>query len=313
MESGSLGYFIFIYEKFATAENQSSRHIGSVVFAVTKFDNFLGGVTDINTVEDEDLRRYIRHLQQELKWSCHPTINPTHGILTDNSIASYVRNIKSFWAWLKREDFISNNPLQRVKTPDTTERIVDPLSPETVTRLLKVIPRNEYKGNRDSCIITTLYGTGQRISELLYLPKDNINFDTGQITVIGKGKKERSLFMSPSVFKALYKYSVKYRPDIPSSYFFIHEDGRPITRFNFEHRMQTYVKRAGITTACTPHILRYSFAIQFLRNGGDPFTLQQILGHSTMEMTRRYLKIASSDVEVKMKQFSPAEQLGIRF
>ena len=187
------------------------------------------------------------------------------------------------------------------------------MTPADVTKLLKAIPRNDYKGYRDSCIITTLYGTGQRISEILCLPKDNLNFDTGQITVIGKGKKERSLFMSPTVFKAIYKYSLNHRPNLPSYYFFIHEDGRPLTRYYFEHRMQAYVKNAGMTTICTPHILRYSYAIQFLRNGGDPFTLQKILGHSTMEMTRRYSKIADSDVETKMKQYSPAEQLGVKF
>lgn len=312
METGKLGNFIFIYEKFATAENKSPRTIETVKYAVTKFDHFLGGSTDIQTIEAEDLRRYIRYLQQQSKWTGHPTISQDHGTLSDNSIASYVRSIRSFWSWLKREKFIVANPFEQVKPPATTERIVDPQTPQDITCLLKVIPSKEYSGYRDSCIILTMYGTGSRISETLDLNKDNINFDSGQIKIVGKGKKERSVFMSANVFKALYKYNAQQRPDVPSNYFFVHKDGRPLTRFYFEHRMHSYVQKAGITSICTPHVLRYSFAIQFLRNGGGIFTLQKILGHSTLEMTRRYSKIANTDVEVKMKQFSPAEQLDIR-
>lgn len=313
MEADKLGNFIFIYEKFATAENKSPRTIETVKYAVTKFDNFLGGCTDVKGVKAEDLREYIRYLQEQPKWFDHPTIKQDHGILTDNAIASYIRSIRSLWSWLKSEKFIDVNPFEEVQPPDITERIVDPLTPEDITKLLKVIPRHKYTGYRDGCIIITMYGTGLRISEVVDLPEDNVNFDSGQIKVIGKGKKERAVYTSASVFKANFKYHSQYRPRVTSNYFFVHEDGRPLTRFYFEHRMQAYVKKAGITTVCTPHILRYSFAIQFLRNGGDPFTLQQILGHSTMEMTRHYLKIANSDVEAEMKQYSPAEQLGVRF
>ena len=98
-----------------------------------------------------------------------------------------------------------------------------------------------------------------------------------------------------------------------SNYFFIHEDGSKLTRFYFEHRMQVYVRRANLSKACSPHILRYSGAIDMLRGGYDQYTLQKILGHTTSEMTRRYLKISDSDVEKTMKLFSPAEQLDIRF
>ena len=189
METGKLGNFIFVYEKFATAENKSPRTIESVKYANTKFNNFLGGVTDIKAVQDEDLRRYIRHLQQQPKWTGHPTINQDHGILSDNAIASYVRSIRSLWSWLKREKFITANPFEQVKPPKTTERIVEPLTPEDVSELLKVIPRKEYTGYRDSCVIMALYGTGVRISEAVDLDKGNVNFNSGQIKVIGKGKK----------------------------------------------------------------------------------------------------------------------------
>ena len=312
METDSLGIFISVYEKFATAENKSPRTIESVIYANTKFNNFLGGVTDIKAVQAEDLRRYIRYLQQQPKWACHPTINQGHGTLSDNAIASYVRSIRSLWSWLKRENFLANNPFEQVNPPATTERIVDPLTPEDITKLLKVIPRHEYTGYRDSCIIVVIYGTGMRITEVVNLFEDSVNFDSGQIKVDGKGKKERFVFMSASVYKPNYKYTTQQRPDVPSKYFFIHKDGRPLTRFYFEHQMHSYVEKSGITKVCTPHILRYSFAIQFLRNGGDIFTLQNILGHSTLEMTRRYVKVANSDVEAKMKAYSPAEQLGVR-
>ena len=312
METDNLGHFISVYEKFAAAENKSPRTIEAVKYAVIKFGNFLGGCTNIEAVQAEDLREYIRHLQEQPRWFGHPTIRQDHDNLSDNAIASYVRSIRSFWAWLKRENFIADNPFEQVKPPATTGRIVEPLTPEDVTKLLKVIPRQKYTGYRDSCVILTMYGTGLRISEVVDLYESNVNLDTGQIKVIGKGKKERSVFMSASVFKALYRYKSQHRPDLSSKYFFVHKDGRPLTRFYFEHRMQSYVEKAGMTTICTPHILRYSFAIQFLRNGGDIFTLQNILGHSTLEMTRRYLKIANSDVEAKMKTYSPAEQLGVR-
>ncbi len=158
-----------------------------------------------------------------------------------------------------------------------------------------------------------MYDTGARVSELLNLPEGNVNFDSGQIKVIGKGKKERTLFMSSKVYKALFKYARQYRSQMTSDCFFTHKDGRPLTRFYFAHRMHEYVKKAGITTVCTPHILRYSYAIQFIRNGGDERTLQSILGHATMEMTRHYAKIAYSDVEKKMKEFSPVALLNIQF
>ena len=130
---------------------------------------------------------------------------------------------------------------------------------------------------------------------------------------MGKGGKERSVFMGPKLYKALFKYYSRWRPKVSSDYFFIHEDGRKLTRFYFAHQMQAYVRKANLSKPCTSHLLRYAGAIELLRNGCDPYTLQQILGHSTMEMTKRYLKIANTDIEKNMKSFSPAEQIDIRF
>jgi site-specific recombinase XerD len=313
MEANDFGCFISVYEKFAQAENKSERTIEAVTGAVSMFDSFLGGDTNPQDIQADDLRRYILHLQERCKWSGHPTIKQDHGQLSSNTVAHHVRHIKSFWSWMCGEGFLEHNTIAQVKTPKETDRAVTPLSSGEVTQLLKVVPRNTHQGYRDSCVILTLYGTTLRISELLGLPLSNVNFTNGQITVVGKGDKERSVFMSPKVYKALFKYYSRWRPKVTSEYFFIHEDGRKLTRFYFEHRMQVYVRKANLTKPCTPHILRYSGAIDLLRNGCDPYNLQQILGHTTMEMTRRYLKIANTDIEKNMKAFSPAEQVDIRF
>ena len=313
METNNLGDFISIYEKFSQAENKSKRTIEAVIACVKKFDSFLGGDTNPQDVTADDLRRYIIHLQERCKWSDHPTIQKNHGNLSSNSVAHHVRHIKAFWSWMYRERFLEHNPLVQVKTPKVTEKSVTPVTNGEVTQVIKVIPQNIHEGYRDSCIITNLYGTLLRISELLALPVANVNFTNGQIKVMGKGAIERSVFMSPKPYKAMYKYYSKWRPKVESNYFFIHSDGRKLTRSYFEHRMQVYVRKANLTKPCAPHLLRYSGALDMLRGGCDQYTLQRILGHTTSEMTRRYLKIADSDVERSMKLFSPAEQLDIRF
>ena len=313
MEANNLGYFISIYGKFAQAENKSDRTIEAMTGAARKFDSFLGGNVDPQDITAGDLRRYILGLQERCKWSGHPTIKQDHGKLSPNTIAHYVRHIKSFWSWMLLEGFIEHNPLAKVKTPKETFKVVNPQTSSEVTQLIKVIPRDTHKGYRDRSIILALYGTLLRISELLDLIVTNINFTSGQIIVLGKGGRERSVFMSPRVFKALFKYYSKWRPKVISQYFFVHDDGRKLTRFYFEHRMQVYMLKANLSNPCTPHILRYSSAIGTLRNGCDPYNLQQILGHSTMEMTRRYLKLANTDIERNMKSFSPAEQIDVRF
>ena len=91
------------------------------------------------------------------------------------------------------------------------------------------------------------------------------------------------------------------------------DDGKQLSRFNLEHRIHDYGQKAGIAgVQCRPHILRHSFAIEYLRNGGDEYSLQKILGHATLEMTRHYARLADRDVEAKLKTFSPVEKLRLR-
>ena len=173
-----------------------------------------------------------------------------------------------------------------------------------------MIPIKRPEGYRDYTIIITLYGTGLRIQELLDLRMNDVNLESGQIKVMGKGARERYVYMSPTVYKVIFKYLNRWRPKVNSDYLFVHDNDQPLSRYYVAHRMQRYGRKAGITgVRCSPHTLRYSFAVNYLRNGGDTFTLQRILGHSTLDMTRHYAEVANSDVERRMKAFSPIESL----
>lgn len=313
METNGLGDFIIIYRNYSVTENKSPRTIETVVDSVNAFDTFLGGCTDITKVAAGDLRRYIRKLQTRPRWQNHPTIKGEHGKLSPDSVASYVRSIKSFWSWLSREAFIEDNTIKGVKTPQVSHRIVNTFTPEQVKQLLSAVPRNNHGGYRDYAVILLLYSTGPRISEALELKYQNVDFNSGNIKILGKGARERMLAMPPTLYKAMHKFAQKWRPQQASDYFFVTDDGRQLSRFTFEHKIHAYGEAAGITGVhCRPHVLRYTFAIEFLRNGGDIFSLQKILGHSTLEMTRRYARLADRDVEGKLKTFSPVEKLRLR-
>jgi integrase/recombinase XerD len=313
MEASNLDDFVSIYQKFAVAENKSPRTIETVTAAVRHFDNFLAKCPDIHLLKPEDLRQYIRWLQQRTKWEGHPTIGPKNEKLSPHSIACVVRSIRSFTSYLTKEGFLDHNPFEGVKTPKAPRKPVQTFTNELVDRLLRVIPHRNPSGYRDLAIIIVLYGTGLRISELLGVRMDDIDFDSAQIRVMGKGGRERAVYMSAKVFKVLFKYVAQWRPKVASDYVFVHADGRPLSRFYVAHRLRHYGREAGITKIrCSAHTLRHSFAVNYLRNGGDPFTLQKILGHSTLEMTRHYAELSDTDVQIKQKAFSPAEKLETR-
>ena len=298
-----------LYRQFATAEGKSQRTIESYIDDTTAFIKFLGGCHDIRAITEDDLRRYILHLQQQLRYASHPTIKNHERLLSEDTIASYVRGIKAFWSWMYREGFISENTFERVKPPKLHEKVVESLLPDKVASILDVIPNEVNQKQPDRSIILTLYGTGGRISEIISLPLIDVNFDTGQLTVTAKGGSQRALFMSPVLYKVLFRYRHKVRPESDSQYFFLMASGTPVSRFYIEHKIREYALIANLGQRAYPHLLRFSFAIQFLRNGGDPFTLQKILGHRSLDMTKHYVRLANTDVEKSLKKYSPIEQL----
>lgn len=154
--------------------------------------------------------------------------------------------------------------------------------------------------------------TGLRLSELVGLSLEDVEIQGGYLKVMGKGGRERLVPMGARAAKALAKYQMQFRPKNEAQAFFLCRDGRPLTADRVQKVMAAYGRKAGISgIRCSPHTLRHTSAVLYLRSGGDPFTLQKKLGHATLAMTRHYSELADTDVQAAHRKYSPGDRLGL--
>lgn len=226
--------------------------------------------------------------------------------------------LSSLWSWMVKENICESNIMKKVDRPRPEIRAILPFTQEEVKKLFLSIERSvvySRKGKKDSshrlkeywrnrAIMLVLLDTGIRASELCGLRF--IDFISGtRIRVFGKGSKERILPLSPSTISAITDYLENER--IPwndtSDYIFVTSTGKKLRADDLYHRISKIGKRVGIHS--NPHRFRHTFAINFLRNGGDIYSLQAMLGHSSLEMVKRYLAIARADIESAHRKASP--------
>ena len=309
VELATLSDALTAYLICAKAEGRSPKTILWVTSSVGYFRKFLGGDPDIRAIAANDLRRFIIALQESPKYNRHPYNKPRQERLSPQSIETYARAIRAFFGFLHREELIDSNPMQKVKMPKVPVKVVPTFSEQEIEKLLSQPDRNSDRGFRDYTILVTFYDTAIRLSELTGLGEGGIDFDNGYLKVMGKGSKERYVPFGRVVAKALLKYKIKHRPEpIGTDKFFLTMDGRPLDAGRLEKIVKEYGQKAGLGR-CYPHKLRHTSSVAYLRNGGDPFTLQKKLGHSSLQMTRHYSNLADSDIRAAHLKHSPADRL----
>ena len=160
-----------------------------------------------------------------------------------------------------------------------------------------------------------LLDTGMRLAELIGLRMDDVDLRNRALKVLGKGAKERRLPIGKRLLAALWKYQL-HRPQPATGAidnFFLTRDGWPLNK----NRVETIIKNLGRKVGlhgvrCSPHTFRHTFCVQFLRNGANLFTLQQMTGHSSLEVLRGYVALAESDLNTAHQKFSPADNLNLK-
>jgi integrase/recombinase XerD len=281
---------------------------------VSYFQDFLiseGQSTDVTQISQYEIRAFILYLQQKRRFSNHRFNHTQDEVLSGHTINCYLRSLRIFFSWLASEELIGTNPFDRVKIPRPARKVVPTFSDSQIWQLLNVIDTSSNEGYRNFIIIMTLLDTGMRVSELCTLKLDNVWLEDGMLKVLGKGNKERLIPMGKQVQRLLWRYISRYRPKPASpsiDLLFLTRDGRPLTKDRVEKTMTYYGKKAEISgVRCSPHTLRHTAAVKFLRNRGDVFSLQRMLGHASLEMTRRYCELADIDVKKAHITASPVD------
>lgn len=231
--------------------------------------------------------------------------------LAAGGIHAHVRSLKSLFGWAKREELLSTNPSIRLERPTLPKRRMPTMDTDRIGRLLTAA-RSTDQPLRDVAVLLTFFDTGLRLEELITLRREDIRAEKGLLRVIGKGNRERVVPIGTRALTAINTYQVRERQPRHAGVqeLFLSRRGLPMTRSCVSILLRRLSEATGLERAqTTPHTFRRGFAVEFLRNGGDVFTLQQILGHSSLEMTRRYVTFLDEDLKSAHLRFSPGDRL----
>jgi integrase/recombinase XerC len=207
---------------------------------------------------------------------------------TKRSVNRKLSTLRSFFKWLKRENTIEVNPVQRVQGPKTVKRLpsfarTTDLSAEKLDEVFE----DELEGVRNRLIVELFYQTGIRLSELIDLMNSNIEKD--RIKVIGKRNKERVIPITPTLFEMIEMYRNEYRPCVDdSTYLLILKSGKKLYPKLVYRIINSYLGLVTNLDTCSPHVLRHTFATHMLNNGAGLETLKDLLGHANLSATQVY-------------------------
>lgn len=229
--------------------------------------------------------------------------------------ASY-RAVKTFLYWWEREVEPEDwkNPIRKVKAPKIAIEPLEPVSIFQVEKLLEVCSSSGFHDLRDKALIYFLLDTGVRAAETCAINLDEIDLRSGSILIhSGKGRKPRTIFLGKKSRRALRAYLRLWKlkqldnGEIP---LWKTQQGLRLTYWGLNEIIRRRSKQAGIGK---PHLhdFRRAFALNFLRNGGDIYSLQKLMGHADLQVLRRYLAQADEDLRIAHNNFSPVDNAEI--
>ncbi len=209
-----------------------------------------------------------------------------------STVARRLSSLRSFFRYLRRQGSVTSDPTAGLRNPKQPRRLPRLLRVDEVIRLLDGVPTDAPPGVRDRAMLETLYGGGLRVSELVGLNVDDLDFDQELARVRGKGRRERLCPLGVVAVHWLKLWLPLRRPKAAEqTAFFLNQRGTRLTTRSVGRLLEAHLLRAGLVSAASPHSLRHSFATHLLDHGADLRSVQELLGHRKLTTTQIYTHV----------------------
>lgn len=287
---------------------------------ISRFLEFLksDSPSDITDTSVREFRLWLNR-QPNLPWK---TLLKSSGVVKNRDIDKtlskrtqnyYLIALRAFLKYLARQG-VKTMPAERIELAKVSERSLDLITPNEMSRLMSAPNGSDLKSLRDKAILELLFSTGLRVSELCSLPRD-IDINSDELSIRGKGGKVRVVFISDEARNAVKTYLNK-RKDMEDALFVrVGRDTKKkesekqistdsaLNRHSIERIVRHYATKAGLSKKVTPHTMRHLFATDLLSNGADIRSVQALLGHSSIITTQIYTHVTDRHLKDIHKKF----------
>ncbi len=269
-------------------KNYSSHTLINYKIDLKEFSTFLGKVS-VTEVDYSVLRRFLAQIRGRN--------------LKPRSIARKLSSLRSFFRYLQREKIVNSNPASLLVTPKLDKPLPHFLSEQEAVKLIDAPSEDKVSQFRDKAIFETLYSTGIRVSELVGLDIDDVDFISNIIRVMGKGRKERLVPIGDKALEAIQHYVDRRLQKVNT--LFLNKNSTRLSTKGICNIVNRYVLKQAISQHVTPHMFRHSFATHLLNAGADLRSVQELLGHVNLSTTQIYTHLTTDKLKKVYDQAHP--------
>ena len=228
--------------------------------------------------------------------------------ISSTTIQTYIRALRSFLTWCYQQEYIPVNLSEKFRLPKAQRKAIDVLTDSEVRRLLLCFNLRYLVHLRNYCMCSLMLDSGLRLHEVVTLTIEHTHLPEGYIIVDGKGNKQRVVPLGMNTRKFLFRYLSRRPGCAATDRVFLMSNLEPVTDGTLRQMFRKLKQRSGIPRL-RAHLLRHTFATRYLENGGDMYALQQILGHTSLEMVKKYVHSTTRKLVPKFPDFSPLDNL----